>query len=270
MARQERVDASAAGGSRSPSTYAIRSVERVVDVIELLVTSNEPASLQEVAEVTGLPRSSAFRYLATLESRGYAVREPGGTGYVLGPEFPRPSDHRPEVLADAAGPFLHELAEETGETTNLGVLSGTRIAYLEIVESHRQVRLAAKVGDRDPLHATALGKAIASLLPESEVLHILRVEGMPALTDRTITTPKAYLEELAAVRANGYALDNCENEADGRCIAVPVRDVSLYAAISLSAPASRMSLDAAAELVEPLERVTALVADEFRHRTGTL
>jgi IclR family acetate operon transcriptional repressor len=188
-----------AGPPMKSSPYSIRSVERVVDVLELLASTDEPVSLNDVAEAAELPRSSAFRYLATLESRGFAVREPDGFGYLLGPAFPRSVDRRLEDLVAAAHPLLESLAAETGETVNLGALSGTRVSYLDIVESRRQVRLAAKVGDRDLLHSTALGKAIATILPEDAVRHILKVEGMSRLTERTLTDPDGFITAVRAI-----------------------------------------------------------------------
>jgi IclR family transcriptional regulator, acetate operon repressor len=150
---------------------------------------------------------------------------------------------------------------------NLGVLSGTRVSYLDIVESHRQVRLAAKIGDRDRIHTTALGKAIAAQLSEDAVRHILRVEGMPVLTKRTIDDPDAYLEALAAVREVGYAVDDRENENDGRCVGVALPIADVQAAVSLSAPASRLSNDEVPHAANQLRTLAADIADEYRRRT---
>lgn len=252
------------------SAYTIRSVERVVDVLELLATAQEPISLDHVAEAADLPRSSAFRYLSTLESRGYAVREATGSGYVLGPSFPRLTDRGLEELTVSAQPHMEQLAADTGETVNLGILSGTRVTYLAIVESHRQVRLAAKVGDRDLVHTTALGKAIASRLPEPAIRHILRVEGMPARTERTITDPDAYLTLLEQIRAEGYAVDDRENEADGRCVAVPIPTAAHQAAISFSAPASRFPPDQIPAVAAQLRDAAAEIADDLMRRTGAV
>jgi IclR family transcriptional regulator, acetate operon repressor len=251
------------------STYSIRSVERVVDLLELLACAGSPVSLRHLAEAADLPRSSAFRYLATLESRGYAVRDPDGSGYLLGPAFPRSADRTLDDLVEAAHPHLEALARSAGETVNLAILSGSRVSYLDIVESHRQVRLAAKVGDRDRIHSTALGKAIASQLSEDAVRHVLRVEGMPVLTKRTIDDPDDYLAALATVREHGYALDDRENENDGRCVAVALPISGLHAAVSLSAPASRFPVEEAPHLAEQLRVVAREITADYRRRTAS-
>lgn len=248
------------------SAYSIRSVERVVDLLELLAFAESPVSLSHLAEAADLPKSSAFRYLATLESRGYAVRDPKGSGYLLGPAVPRSADRRLDVLVEVAHPHLELLAKSAGETVNLGILSGSRVSYIDIVESHRQVRLAAKVGDRDRIHSTALGKAIASQLDEEAVRHILRVEGMPVLTKRTIDDPDVYLDALAAVREQGYAVDDRENENDGRCVAVPLPLTELEAAVSLSAPASRFSAEEVPHAAEELSVLCGAIAEDFQRR----
>jgi IclR family transcriptional regulator, acetate operon repressor len=251
------------------SAYSIRSVERVVDLLELLASAESPVSLRHLAEAADLPKSSAFRYLATLESRGYAVRDPDGSGYLLGPAFPRSAHRMLDDLVEAAHPHLELLAKSAGETVNLGILSGSRVSYADIVESSRQVRLAAKVGDRDRIHSTALGKAIASQLSEDAVRHLLRVEGMPVLTKRTIDDPDAYLTALAAVREQGYAVDDRENENDGRCVAVALAIPGLQAAVSLSAPASRFPVGEVPHVAEQLRVLCHEITDDYRRRTAT-
>jgi IclR family acetate operon transcriptional repressor len=154
---------------------------------------------------------------------------------------------------------MEELRDRLGETINLGVLDGNRVVYVEILESNKAVRLAARRGDRDPIHSTALGKAIASRLSSDAVVAILAAEGMPKRTSKTLTDEAGYLAELDKVRAQGYAFDLGENEEDGRCIAVPFRNSRVLAAISLSAPAARMGdglmADVAGELMSAANRI---------------
>jgi IclR family transcriptional regulator, acetate operon repressor len=92
---------------------------------------------------------------------------------------------------------------------------------------------------------------------------ILEADGLPAMTDRTITDIDSYLQELGASRARGYAIDNGENEADGRCVAVPLPRAGLPCAISLSAPASRLPLDDVDAVAEALRKAAAQLADTF-------
>lgn len=223
--------------------YSVRAVVRVMDILDLLQDSPDGKSLVEVSEALGLPRSSTYRYLSTLETRGYVQREGANGLYRFGLAFlPNLGPHL-DVLATRARPVMEELRDRLGETINLGVLAGNRIAYLEILESNKAVRLAARRGDRDPIHSTALGKAIASRINTDAVVAILSAEGMPKRTSKTIIDKGRYLRELEKVRSQGFAVDLGENEEDGRCVAVPFQNSRLLAAISLSAPAARLRSD---------------------------
>jgi IclR family acetate operon transcriptional repressor len=246
--------------SESTPGYTVRAVERVCSILNLLQESVDGVSLADVAIATDLPKSSAFRYLWTLEVHRYVEREPGGL-YRLGLGFVGMQSRQLEVLRQRAHPWLEKLRDDLKETTNLGVLDGDAVIYLDIFESRRGVRLAARRGDRDPLHSTALGKAIAAHLPESRVREILTRTGMARLTPNTIDQIDDYLAELAKVRRLGYAMDNGENEVDGRCLAVPILHARIPAALSLSAPAGRFPLQdvqrVARALTDAAESITA-------------
>ena len=251
-------------GDGGRTSYSIRAVHRVCEILDLLQQAPRGAALLDVARATRLPKSSAFRYLATLERRRYVERDPATGSYRAGSAFLPLRAHEPELLARRARPHMERLRDQLEETINLGMLEGNRIIYLEIVESHRSMRLAARRGDRDPLHATALGKAIAAHLAERRVRAILEAEGMARLTPRTLTTLDAYLTELAATRERGYAVDDGEHEIDGRSVAVPVRSSNLPAALSYSAPATRFPVERAEEVAAVLREIAAEVAGELR------
>lgn len=247
----------------SETRYTIRAVERVCDILDLLLRSPGATSLAKIAAVSKLPKSSAFRYLTTLEVRRYVQRNVVSGDYEVGMALLPLQTHRLELLRRQAVPFLSALRDRFQETINLGILDRGRIFYIEIAESPRGVRLAARRGDRDPIHSTALGKAIAASLNDEQVRSILDSEGMPQLTDRTIVDADAYLKELGAVRAQGYALDDGENESDGRCVAVPLGGINLRAGLSLSAPAMRFSLDSVPLIVSALQDAARHMAEQW-------
>lgn len=244
------------------SPYTVRAAIRVLDILDLLHRAPDGVTLGEVADATGMPKSSAFRYLATLEARGYAQKELTGT-YRLGMALASYNAGQLEVLSARARPVLEELRDRYDETVNIGVLEGGRIVYLEIVESRRGMRFAARPGDREPIHCTALGKAIASTLDDDRLRAILSAEGMPQRTPRTITDSDLFMKEIEEVRRNGFALDDRENEEDGRCVAVPVLGIRVPAAVSLSAPAARFSEEAATRAARSLRKATQRIAREI-------
>jgi DNA-binding IclR family transcriptional regulator len=114
--------------------------------------------------------------------------------------------------------------------------------------------MASKIGNRRYLHSTALGKALLSGLPEKEIIRLIRLKRLPRLTPNTITTQGALLAEVESVRERGFALDNEENELNGRCIAAPVLGAysRVVAALSISAPAFRLDVAGARSLAGDL------------------
>lgn len=245
--------------STEERTYSVRAVERVCSILNLLQQSVDGVSLLDVAGTTDLPKSSAFRYLWTLEAHRYVERDPETGLYRLGLGFLGMESRQLEVLRERTRPWLEKLRDELVESVNLGILDGDSVIYLDIVESRRGVRLAARRGDRDPIHSTALGKAIAAHFAESRVREILEHVGMPRRTDNTITDVDDYLAELAKVRRVGYAVDNGENEIDGRCVAVSIPGTRLPAALSMSAPAARFPV----QQVEAVAKVLRDVASQI-------
>ena len=245
----------------APSPYSIRAVERVCDILDLAQRSPDGFSLTDVVESTALPKSSAFRYLATLESRRYVERDSAEGHFRIGAAFlPMRSRHL-DMLAQRARPLLEALRDQFEETINLAMLDGNRVAYLEILESARSMRLSARKGDRDYLHCTAVGKAVATMLPVERIKASLVAEGMPARTAATITDAGRYLAEVELTRSRGFALDNGENEEDGRCLAVPL-DGPVPTALSLSAPSARFQLADVQQVAEALMKVADELAQE--------
>ncbi|HEX7291747.1 MAG TPA: IclR family transcriptional regulator [Conexibacter sp.] len=243
--------------------YSIRAVQRVCDLLDLLQQEPDGTSLVRAAEVTGLPKSSAFRYLATLEERRYVERDPDTGGYRLGLALLPMQARQLDVLTRRARPYLEQLQEQFSETANLGLLDGNGIVYLDIVESPHAMRLAARPGHRDRMHSTALGKAIAARLPTERVRAILKAEGMPRLTENTITTQRDFLAALEDVRKAGYALDDEENEFGARCVAAALPVGGLPLAMSVSAPSARLKAGMVPTLANRLIEVTAQLAEEL-------
>ncbi|TLP79876.1 IclR family transcriptional regulator [Nesterenkonia sphaerica] len=244
--------------------YPIRAVDRVCDILDTLTNASEPVALPDVAAATHLPKSSAFRYLAALEARHYVERTSDGGAYRLGLAF-RPQDTRAiDQLSEASRPGLTALRDRLKETVNLGVLDGSNVVHTVVVESPHMMRLAARVGERGHVHATALGKAMCAQLPDEQVRSILKVGGMPAFTSATITDMGLYLTELENVRARGWAMDDEENQMAGRCIAVVIPDIPFPAGISVSAPLDRMPVERIDEVATDLKRTAKAIARKLR------
>lgn len=234
--------------TRRDSEYTIRAVDRVCDLLDLLQEAREGVSLKDAARATGLPKSSVFRYLVSLENRRYIEQDLHSGTYHLGSAFMPVQARQIDLLVERAHPQLERVRDEVGETAALAMLDSDEIIYLDVVESESDLRLAPTAGGRAALHATASGKMIAAQLDDKRVREALATAGMQARTTRTIASIESFLEELDEVRARGYAVDDGESTVQGRCVAVAVPDTHLPAAVVICAPASRLPLEAVKDL----------------------
>ena len=149
-------------------------------------------------------------------------------------------------LRREAEPFLKDLAEKTKETVHLVFLDRTEIVYIDKVEAdHGQggLRMASRIGLRNPAHSSAVGKVLLSDLPEEMLNEILQGKGLPRRTGNTITEIDPLKEHLKLVRRQGYAIDDEENEEGIRCVGAPIYNEAgkAVAAVSVSGPAFRIT-----------------------------
>jgi IclR family acetate operon transcriptional repressor len=253
-------------GSGGPD-YSIAVLDRALDVLEAIAAApGGPVGVTEIARSVGATKSAAFRILSNLERRGYVTKDPATAKYALGARLAYLGGRSLGAMdvRALARPALEDLHRRFDETTNLGVREDNEVVYIDMIESGHGLRMAARVGARDHLHSTALGKVLLAFLPAAERDRLLR-RRLPALTERTITDPTVLRQELARVRERGVAEDLQENEAGARCLGAPIFDHAgaVVAAVSVSAPESRLDDDRAAE-------VAAALAAAAREITGRL
>ncbi|GHF26009.1 IclR family transcriptional regulator [Streptomyces mashuensis] len=234
----------------------VQSLERAFDLLERMADAGGEVGLSELAASSGLPLPTIHRLMRTLVACGY-VRQQPNRRYALGPRLIRLGESSARLLGTWARPHLARLVEETGETANMALLDGDEVVYVAQVPSRHSVRMFTEVGRRVLPHTTGVGKALLAQSPDDEVRALLGRTGMPAATEKTITTPEGFLTELAQVRANGFAVDDNEQEIGVRCLAVPVPDSPTSAAISISGPAGRLTEEATERIVPLLQEVAA-------------
>lgn len=245
----------------------VQSLGRAVDLLELLAEDDE-MSLGSLAARSGLPAPTIHRLLATLVQRGYVRRLPS-RGYALGARLIHLGDRASRAVATVARPHLTGLVDEIGETANLALLDGDRIVYVAQVPSRHSMRMFTEVGRRVRPHCTGVGKVLLAQRPPDDVRDLLARSGMPGQTARTVTDPDELLGQLPEIAAQGYALDDGEQEDGVRCIAVPVPGISAEMAMSVSGPEGRLPLESVSRLVPLLQRAAAGLAADLRgHETG--
>lgn len=242
----------------------VQSLERAFDLLERMADAGGEVGLSELSSSSGLPLPTIHRLMRTLVASGY-VRQQPNRRYALGPRLIRLGESASNLLGTWARPHLARLVEETGETANMALMDGDEVVYVAQVPSRHSMRMFTEVGRRVLPHSTGVGKALMASMPAGEVRAVLARTGMPAATERTLTTPEEFLGALEITRERGFAVDDNEQEIGVRCIAVPVPGAPTSVAISVSGPSSRVT-DAATEKIVPLlqevarELSTALTA----------
>lgn len=211
-----------------------------------LLTSNgkDGVSLAEVSQYLGLSKSTAHRYLITLEELSVVERNERNR-FRLGPKLIELGGAflNDNNLRNLSEPFLNELAAQTQETVHLAIPLVNEVVFIAKVDSPHSVRMASHIGIRMPMYCTSLGKAILAHYSFSQIEEIISA-GMPARTPHTITSAQALRTELERVRAQGFAIDDQGNELGVRCGGAPIFDYTtkVIGAISISGPAYRLSI----------------------------
>ncbi len=240
----------------------VQSVERTFELLELMADRGGEVALSELADSSGLPLPTIHRIMRTLVSAGYARQQPSRR-YSLGPRLIRLGEIASRALGSWARPYLAELTEVTGETSNMAVLEGDQVVYVAQVPSQHSMRMFTEVGRRVDAHSTAVGKVIMADMPEDTVAQVLNRAGMRPQTEHTITTVDQMQKELARIRELGYAVDDGEQELGVRCFAVTVPGAPAGAAISISGPEARMSRITTEDVVPLMQRLARDLSAEL-------
>ena len=244
-----------AGGAGAEDSGGIRALDRALDILDLIASSSG-LTLSEIGQRLEMAPSTVHRVLVTLAARGVAETDPATQAWHVGPTAFRHGSAfmRRSGLVERARPLLRRLMEQTGETANLGILNGDAVLFLSQAETHETIRAFFPPGTRSALHASGIGKALLAHLRPEQRRVMLDGMALHRFTDKTLTDARALEQDLAAIRARGYSLDNEERTPGMRCIAAPIFDLAGEAAagISVSGPSLRMSdarLEAMSEAV---------------------
>ena len=254
----------------SKSPYKVQVLDRALAALAALSNSASDCSLAELCPALGLHKSTAHRLMMVLEQHRLVVKNPETGRYRLGLRLYELGSRAIDGLdlRGRARPYLDRLQERFGETVFFCILDEGQVFYVDKVESQRSVRTACTVGSRAPAYCTAVGKAMLSELPDTEVAAIVRKSGMKAITANTITTLGRLKNELRAVRSRGYAIDDEEKEEGLRCVGAVVHAHSrkLSAAMSISGPAFRMTKERIPEVAQALMQAAGALSTELGYQ----
>jgi len=211
-------------------------------MLQALALSDRPRGVTELGRELGVTKSNAHRLLKTLVHSGFAQNNADAGKYSATLKVWELGSHvlsRVDVK-NVSGALLQALADKTGESVHLSLLSEGSVVYIDKIDSVQPVRAYSQIGKGAPAYCVATGKAL--LAHQSPEMIASLCERLEANTSRTITNAAELQRELARVRQLGYALNRGEWR-EGVCgVAAPIRDVShnVIAAVGISGPESRM------------------------------
>ncbi len=249
----------------SSKPEGVQSVIKAMDLLEALAEAGGELGLSDLAAEARMPLPTIHRLARTLVNRGF-LRQLPNRHYALGPALIPLGDAATSMLAYWAEPILAGLVDELGETANLAILDGAKATYVAQVPSRHSMRMFTEVGRQVSLHSTGVGKALLSQLDDAAASALLGRTALDPRTEFTITDPQRLIEELATIRAQGFARDEGEQELGVNCIAVPVSGALM--AVSISGPVQRLTDDLRRKAVPALTRAAAALQNQLSDRSA--
>ena len=207
-----------------PDRDHIKSVEKCFVILDCLHAGRRLMTLDEITQATGYTKTTCFRLLKTLRTLGVVELSPATKKYQYGPRLAGIglAALKNMNLRNTALPILQQLRDETGETVNLTILSGSEILYVERVMSDYLINVNVNIGDRLPVYCASMGKVILAYLPEERLETILASISFEKKTNNTIVSRPALIRELEQIRSKGYAVNDEELEKGLRAVAAPI------------------------------------------------
>ncbi len=255
-------DAADEGPAAAKTLAGAQTLVRGLDVVSAVAYGAR--NLPDLSEVLGLTRSTTHRLATTLVEQRFLNFTPR-VGYSLGPKLLELGHlaSRQMNLARIAHDYLVQLSSETGDTVHLGILDGDRALYLDKVQGSRRIEISSRIGERQPLRSTGIGKALLLDDSEKQLREIYRRE-QDIWPDYRVDL-HTWLERMKVYAERGYAYDLEENEDRIRCVAAPIRDAGgrIIGSISISSAAQYMDDARMGTLTATVLRTVRAISAEF-------
>ena len=219
-----------------------RALTRGLRVLETISESRGGMTITEIAESTGIDKSSASRLVSTLVETGFLARLENRRVVLTGRVLNLAKGFKQQYnLAEIARPFLTDLRDRVDETVILTIRQGTHTIGIEQIDPERQFRMVPHVGVVAPLYATAAGRAMMFLLPTSEQRRIIaELEGAPVEHPEVRLDLDTWARELEAAQGHGFVWIRRTDDVERIAAVVRDRDGGPLAAVSVYGPKHRM------------------------------
>lgn len=227
-----------------PPNYPIESVDKALRLLTLF-SRHQVMRLTEISEMLDVGRSTAHRLVAMLQYHEFVEQEAATKAYRFGPALIEVglAALRQLNISTHMRPFMERAVAELDETVQLSMRFGTDVLIVDAVEPDRAVRVAGQIGSKLPAHASAAGKALLSILPETHLEQIYPESALPRVTPATVRTRASLAKELERIRVRGFATERGETAVDVGSAAAAIRNPTgtIRVAISISSPLDRVT-----------------------------
>jgi len=260
------------GEKTNHKNYKVHSLERGLDLIELMTVGPNDKSLSELSAEAEFNQSTTHRILSALKSRGYVRQNPENLKYRLSLKVFELGNKiiRHLNMREMALPVLEDLAHKTKESAYLIIRDEDDALCLERVDGNPSIRiLTLEVGGRQPLHLGAAPKILLAHLDEKEIDRIIEFKGLEAWTEFTITNPIKLKHELKKIKEQGYALslnDVTEGVAAVGCPVFNWRN-DVVAAISLGGMATNFKEERLKTIIDTVKAETSYFSQLLGNKT---
>ncbi|OBW92651.1 transcriptional regulator [Gallibacterium genomosp. 3] len=248
------------------SLESVASVLKVFSILEIL-SEQKDIGITELSQKLMMSKSTTYRFLQTMKNLGYVYQENDSDKYGLSLKLFELSARSLEYvdLISFADKEMQYISEQTGEALHLGILDGHEIVYLHKIDSKYNLRMQSRIGRRNPLYSTGIGKVLLSDMSDDEVRNILSEVKFVQYTKNTVDNIEKLIPELHLVREHHYAEDNEEQEDGLICIAAPVynRLGKIIAGLSISLPSIRFKEKDRPYLVNLLQQAGKHVSERL-------
>jgi DNA-binding IclR family transcriptional regulator len=253
---------------QSKKNGKIKSIDKALNLLEFLSKNGNEIGIAEISEKLNMGLSTVHRILNTLKYRGYILQNQKTAKYRLGMKL---FELGCEVqgtknLIKTIRPYLRKLSKLTNETANLAILEDKEVVYLDTIESSETLRTEIIQGSRTPAHCTALGKTLLAFLDDYDFRQLYSSDvDIISITPQSISTYEELKKELKKVQKQRYALDREESMLGINCIGVPIfnKDKEAIAAISVTGPASRFTVNKMENTKEQLFSISKDISNSF-------
>lgn len=202
-----------------------KALENGIAVLEI-ISSKRACTITEIAEALSLNKSTVSRIIKTFIQKDMVELNRSSRMYSIGPAILQMSNRyykARNIIGQIKG-VMENLCKQVEESVHLCALSNDVAVVVEQVESASRLVVNAKIGNREPLHASSVGKCLLAFVSDKEREHMLAKLQFERFTPKTICDKKTLLEELEKIRRQGFALDDNELTSDVRCVAMPIFD----------------------------------------------